>query len=82
MSDTQKVRASHLLVKHSGSRRPASWRDPRGTGTRGGSVPMRQETNPLLGGFVLFLFLGFVFYYAQQLVDSLHVAYISLRRRH
>jgi hypothetical protein len=43
---------------------------------------MRQETNPLLGGFVLFLFLGFVFYYAQQLVDSLHVAYISLRRRH
>ena len=25
-----KVRASHLLVKHSGSRRPASWRDPDG----------------------------------------------------
>ena len=24
------VRASHLLVKHSGSRRPASWRDPNG----------------------------------------------------
>jgi len=24
------VRASHLLVKHSGSRRPASWRDPDG----------------------------------------------------
>ncbi|EFJ22252.1 hypothetical protein SELMODRAFT_232038 [Selaginella moellendorffii] len=25
-----KVRASHLLVKHQGSRRPASWRDPEG----------------------------------------------------
>ena len=25
------VRASHLLVKHSGSRRPSSWRDPDGT---------------------------------------------------
>lgn len=24
------VRASHLLVKHQGSRRPASWRDPEG----------------------------------------------------
>jgi len=24
------VRASHLLIKHSGSRRPASWRDPDG----------------------------------------------------
>ena len=28
MSD--EVRASHLLVKHQGSRRPASWRDPDG----------------------------------------------------
>jgi len=25
-----KVRASHLLVKHQGSRRPASWKDPDG----------------------------------------------------
>ena len=24
------VRASHLLVKHSGSRRPASWKDEQG----------------------------------------------------
>lgn len=24
------VRASHLLIKHSGSRRPASWKDPEG----------------------------------------------------
>lgn len=29
MGDT--VRASHLLVKHSGSRRPASWRDEDGS---------------------------------------------------
>jgi len=28
MSDT--VRASHLLIKHQGSRRPASWKDPNG----------------------------------------------------
>jgi len=27
------VRASHLLVKHQGSRRPASWRDPDGERT-------------------------------------------------
>lgn len=27
---SEKVRASHLLVKHQGSRRPASWRDPDG----------------------------------------------------
>jgi hypothetical protein len=26
----EKVRASHLLVKHEGSRRPASWKDPEG----------------------------------------------------
>ncbi|KAJ7150426.1 hypothetical protein O6H91_Y550000 [Diphasiastrum complanatum] len=26
----EKVRASHVLVKHEGSRRPASWRDPGG----------------------------------------------------
>jgi NIMA-interacting peptidyl-prolyl cis-trans isomerase 1 len=25
-----KVRASHLLIKHQGSRRPASWKDPNG----------------------------------------------------
>lgn len=27
---TSTVRASHLLIKHSGSRRPASWKDPQG----------------------------------------------------
>lgn len=30
MSSGEKVRASHLLVKHQGSRRPASWKDPDG----------------------------------------------------
>lgn len=30
MSSTEKVRGSHLLVKHQGSRRPASWKDPEG----------------------------------------------------
>jgi hypothetical protein len=27
---SEKVRASHLLLKHEGSRRPASWKDPEG----------------------------------------------------
>ena len=27
---SDKVRASHLLIKHKGSRRPASWKDPDG----------------------------------------------------
>eukprot|EP00897_Mesotaenium_endlicherianum_P000331 jgi/Mesen1/10299/ME000079S09718 len=26
----ESVRASHLLIKHKGSRRPASWKDPEG----------------------------------------------------
>jgi hypothetical protein len=30
MANEGKVRASHVLVKHAGSRRPASWRDPEG----------------------------------------------------
>eukprot|EP00262_Sarcandra_glabra_P009550 TRINITY_DN23973_c0_g1_i1.p1 TRINITY_DN23973_c0_g1~~TRINITY_DN23973_c0_g1_i1.p1 ORF type:complete len:120 (-),score=18.53 TRINITY_DN23973_c0_g1_i1:262-621(-) len=30
MSAKQKVRASHLLIKHEGSRRKASWKDPEG----------------------------------------------------
>ncbi|GAQ87311.1 Peptidyl-prolyl cis-trans isomerase [Klebsormidium nitens] len=29
-----KVRASHLLIKHQGSRRPASWKDPDGVNIR------------------------------------------------
>ncbi|XP_068639949.1 peptidyl-prolyl cis-trans isomerase Pin1-like [Aristolochia californica] len=28
---SEKVRASHLLIKHQGSRRPASWKDPDGS---------------------------------------------------
>ncbi|XP_077220472.1 peptidyl-prolyl cis-trans isomerase Pin1-like [Tasmannia lanceolata] len=30
MSDQIQVRASHLLIKHEGSRRKASWKDPDG----------------------------------------------------
>ena len=30
MASQGKMRASHILVKHQGSRRPASWRDPDG----------------------------------------------------
>ncbi|XP_074304094.1 peptidyl-prolyl cis-trans isomerase Pin1 [Silene latifolia] len=30
MSSTDKVRASHILIKHQGSRRKASWKDPEG----------------------------------------------------
>ncbi|KAK4778112.1 hypothetical protein SAY87_018299 [Trapa incisa] len=30
MSSGNKVRASHILIKHQGSRRKASWKDPEG----------------------------------------------------
>ncbi|KAL0422863.1 UNVERIFIED_CONTAM: Amidophosphoribosyltransferase 2, chloroplastic [Sesamum latifolium] len=30
MSSSQKVRASHILIKHEGSRRKSSWKDPEG----------------------------------------------------
>lgn len=30
MSSSEKVRASHILIKHQGSRRKASWKDPDG----------------------------------------------------
>ncbi|KAK4401447.1 Peptidyl-prolyl cis-trans isomerase Pin1 [Sesamum angolense] len=32
MSSSQKVRASHILIKHEGSRRKSSWKDPEGRG--------------------------------------------------
>lgn len=30
MSSANQVRASHILIKHQGSRRKASWKDPEG----------------------------------------------------
>lgn len=30
MASSEQVRASHLLIKHQGSRRKASWKDPEG----------------------------------------------------
>ncbi|KAL2906719.1 Peptidyl-prolyl cis-trans isomerase Pin1 [Bienertia sinuspersici] len=30
MASKQQVRASHILIKHQGSRRKASWKDPEG----------------------------------------------------
>ncbi|KAH6827567.1 peptidylprolyl cis/trans isomerase [Perilla frutescens var. hirtella] len=30
MSSSEKVRASHILIKHQGSRRKSSWKDPSG----------------------------------------------------
>ncbi|XP_015581824.2 peptidyl-prolyl cis-trans isomerase Pin1 [Ricinus communis] len=30
MASTNQVRASHILIKHQGSRRKASWKDPEG----------------------------------------------------
>ncbi|XP_011088541.1 peptidyl-prolyl cis-trans isomerase Pin1-like [Sesamum indicum] len=42
MSSSQKVRASHILIKHEGSRRKSSWKDPEGrrisSTTRGQAV--------------------------------------------
>ncbi|XP_051146813.1 peptidyl-prolyl cis-trans isomerase Pin1-like [Andrographis paniculata] len=31
MSSSEQVRASHILIKHEGSRRKSSWRDPEGS---------------------------------------------------
>ncbi|XP_057784267.1 peptidyl-prolyl cis-trans isomerase Pin1 [Salvia miltiorrhiza] len=31
MSSSEKVKASHILIKHQGSRRKSSWKDPDGT---------------------------------------------------
>mmetsp|Transcript_2515 Transcript_2515/g.4331 ORF Transcript_2515/g.4331 Transcript_2515/m.4331 type:complete len:113 (-) Transcript_2515:105-443(-) len=41
MADT--VRASHLLVKHRGSRRPASWRNPEITITKDEAISLLRE---------------------------------------
>ncbi|KAJ6814455.1 peptidyl-prolyl cis-trans isomerase Pin1 [Iris pallida] len=51
MSSQEQVRASHVLIKHEGSRRKASWKDPEGCAisatTRDASVArlatLRQE---------------------------------------
>ena len=40
---TDSVRASHLLIKHAGSRRPASWRDPDGVQIRATSQSAANE---------------------------------------
>ncbi|KAH9949347.1 rotamase-domain-containing protein [Amylocystis lapponica] len=37
------VRASHLLVKHSGSRRPSSWKEPKITRSKEEAIEMLQE---------------------------------------
>ncbi|KAK4416800.1 Peptidyl-prolyl cis-trans isomerase Pin1 [Sesamum alatum] len=40
MSSSEKVRASHILIKHQGSRRKSSWKDPDG---RAISATTREE---------------------------------------
>ncbi|KAH8088068.1 rotamase-domain-containing protein [Filobasidium floriforme] len=38
-----KVRASHLLIKHSGSRRPASWKNPNITTPKSSAISLLQS---------------------------------------
>lgn len=44
-SELQEVQASHLLVKHSGSRRPSSWREENITRTK-------EEARKILEGYL------------------------------
>jgi NIMA-interacting peptidyl-prolyl cis-trans isomerase 1 len=43
------VQASHILVKHEGSRNPTSWKDPKGEKIR---VRTREQAHTTLQGFV------------------------------
>ncbi len=47
-SSSDKVRCAHLLVKHSGSRNPKSWRDPSGAEI---SVRSKETARALLAGY-------------------------------
>ncbi|KAF9004909.1 rotamase-domain-containing protein [Hymenopellis radicata] len=44
------VRASHLLVKHSGSRRPASWKDPQITRSKEEAIDILKGYQAEIGG--------------------------------
>ncbi|KAF8879233.1 hypothetical protein CPB85DRAFT_1341906 [Mucidula mucida] len=44
------VRASHLLVKHSGSRRPASWKDPNITRSKEEAIDILKGYQAEIGG--------------------------------
>jgi hypothetical protein len=55
----KEVRASHILVKHSGSRRPSSWKEARpdpaslsshGASTYGPHVCLTAQNHPIKGG--------------------------------
>ncbi|KAI0309316.1 hypothetical protein OF83DRAFT_76960 [Amylostereum chailletii] len=45
-----RVRASHLLVKHSGSRRPASWKEPNITRSKDEAVSILKGYESQIGG--------------------------------
>ncbi|EIM83260.1 rotamase-domain-containing protein [Stereum hirsutum FP-91666 SS1] len=44
------VRASHLLVKHSGSRRPSSWKEPKITRSKEDAIAILKEYNDEING--------------------------------
>jgi len=45
-----KVRASHLLVKHQGSRRPASWKEPNITRSKEEAIAILKQYNDQIQG--------------------------------
>ncbi|KAH9171035.1 rotamase-domain-containing protein [Lactarius sanguifluus] len=46
----EKVRASHILVKHSGSRRPSSWKEPNITRSKEEAIAILEGYNAEIGG--------------------------------
>ncbi|KAF6160571.1 hypothetical protein GIB67_019511 [Kingdonia uniflora] len=48
-SSSTKVKASHILIKHQGLRRKASWKDPEGPFGRG-QMPFEEATFSLKVG--------------------------------
>ncbi|KAH9046951.1 rotamase-domain-containing protein [Lactarius deliciosus] len=48
--EKKKVRASHILVKHSGSRRPSSWKEPNITRSKEEAIAILEGYNAEIGG--------------------------------
>ncbi|KAI9459640.1 rotamase-domain-containing protein [Lactarius psammicola] len=46
----EKVRASHILVKHSGSRRPSSWKEPKITRSKEEAIAILEGYNTEIAG--------------------------------
>ncbi|KAF2819424.1 rotamase-domain-containing protein [Ophiobolus disseminans] len=50
-ADGKKIRAAHLLVKHRDSRRPASWREPKITRSKGEATTLIEQYQAQIRAF-------------------------------